>query len=131
MSRAFGNRMLKQFVVAEPEIQDQEVDQDFELLVLDGLWDVVPNQDAVLIAQTEEDPEGAARKLTETAFGRGSADNITCIVVKFHHDHHHHHNRILRSNPSQTKLRKTTKHSPPPEECQQTSKEEPHITHQS
>ena len=22
----------------------------------------------------------------ETAFTRGSADNITCIVVKFHHD---------------------------------------------
>ncbi|PIN16157.1 Serine/threonine protein phosphatase [Handroanthus impetiginosus] len=88
MSRAFGNRMLKQFVVAEPEIQEQEVDQDLELLVLasDGLWDVVPNEDAVSIAQTEEEPEAAARKLTETAFTRGSADNITCIVVKFHHD---------------------------------------------
>ncbi|XP_075492336.1 putative protein phosphatase 2C 76 isoform X1 [Primulina tabacum] len=88
MSRAFGNRMLKQFVVAEPEVQEQEVDQDLELLVLasDGLWDVVPNEDAVLIAQTEDDPEAGARKLTETAFARGSADNITCIVVKFCHD---------------------------------------------
>ncbi|KAJ8747873.1 hypothetical protein K2173_013041 [Erythroxylum novogranatense] len=86
MSRAFGNRMLKQFVVAEPEIQDQVVDEEFELLVLasDGLWDVVPNEDAVSLAQTEEDPEAAARKLTEVAFTRGSADNITCIVVKFH-----------------------------------------------
>ncbi|GJX76608.1 probable protein phosphatase 2C 76 [Tanacetum coccineum] len=46
MSRAFGNRMLKQFVVAEPEIQEQELDEEFELLVLasDGLWDVVPNE---------------------------------------------------------------------------------------
>ncbi|XWS48526.1 hypothetical protein CRYUN_Cryun13aG0085600 [Craigia yunnanensis] len=46
MSRAFGNRMLKQFVVAEPEIQDKEIDEEFELLVLasDGLWDVVPNE---------------------------------------------------------------------------------------
>ncbi|KAL3837744.1 hypothetical protein ACJIZ3_022335 [Penstemon smallii] len=89
MSRAFGNRMLKQFVMAEPEIQEQEVDQDLELLVLatDGLWDVVPNEDAVSIAQTEEEPEAAARKLTETAYTRGSADNITCIVVKFHHNH--------------------------------------------
>ncbi|KAL0304390.1 UNVERIFIED_CONTAM: putative protein phosphatase 2C 76 [Sesamum radiatum] len=97
MSRAFGNRMLKQFVVAEPEIQEQEVDQDLELLVLasDGLWDVVPNEDAVLIAQTEEEPEAAARKLTETAFSRGSADNITCIVVKFNHE---------RGEPEQTQL---------------------------
>lgn len=88
MSRAFGNRMLKQFVVAEPEIQDQKIDEEFELLVLasDGLWDVLPNEDAVSLARTEEEPEAAARKLTEAAFTRGSADNITCIVVRFHHD---------------------------------------------
>lgn len=88
MSRAFGNRMLKQFVVAEPEIQEEEVNEELELLVLasDGLWDVVPNEDAVSIALGEEEPEAAARKLTETAFSRGSADNITCIVVRFHHD---------------------------------------------
>ncbi|GLU24387.1 hypothetical protein SLE2022_403270 [Rubroshorea leprosula] len=88
MSRAFGNRMLKRFVVAEPEIQDQEICEDLELLVLasDGLWDVVPNEDAVSLAQTEEEPEAAARKLTQTAFTRGSADNITCIVVRFHHN---------------------------------------------
>ncbi|KAL3570489.1 hypothetical protein D5086_027738 [Populus alba] len=88
MSRAFGNRMLKQFVVAEPDIQEQKIDQEFELLVLasDGLWDVVPNEDAVSIARTEEEPETAARKLTEAAVTRGSADNITCIVVRLHHD---------------------------------------------
>ncbi|KAK6936709.1 PPM-type phosphatase-like domain [Dillenia turbinata] len=86
MSRAFGNRMLKQFVVAEPEIEDQVIDEEFELLVLasDGLWDVVPNEDAISLARTEEEPEAAACKLTETAFTRGSADNITCIVVRFH-----------------------------------------------
>ncbi|BAT82210.1 hypothetical protein LR48_Vigan07g231500 [Vigna angularis] len=88
MSRAFGNRMLKQFVVAEPEIQDQQMDEQIELLILasDGLWDVVQNDDAVSLARTEEEPEAAARKLTEAAFSRGSADNITCIVVRFHHD---------------------------------------------
>lgn len=43
-------------------------------------------QDAVLVAGKEDEPEAAARKLTEAAFTRGSADNITCIVVKFHHD---------------------------------------------
>ncbi|KAK7351012.1 hypothetical protein VNO77_10133 [Canavalia gladiata] len=88
MSRAFGNRMLKPFVVAEPEIQDQEIDEETELLVLasDGLWDVVPNDDAVSLVRTEEVAEAAARKLTEAAFSRGSADNITCIVVRFHHE---------------------------------------------
>lgn len=88
MSRAFGNRLLKQYVVAEPEIQEQKIDDGFELLVLasDGLWDVVPNEDAISLAGTEDEPEAAARKLTETAFGRGSADNITCIVVRIHRD---------------------------------------------
>lgn len=43
-------------------------------------------QDAVSLARTEEEPEAAARKLTGTAFARGSADNITSIVVRFHHD---------------------------------------------
>lgn len=43
-------------------------------------------QDAVSLATTEEEPEAAARKLIDTAFTRGSADNITCIVVKFHHE---------------------------------------------
>ncbi|KAJ4797511.1 Protein phosphatase 2C family protein [Rhynchospora pubera] len=88
MSRAFGNRLLKQFVVAEPEIQEEEITDELEFLILasDGLWDVVPNEDAVLLVRGEDEPEAAARKLTETAYMRGSADNITCIVVKFHHE---------------------------------------------
>lgn len=88
MSRAFGNRMLKPFVVAEPEIQDREIDEETELLVLasDGLWDVVQNDDAVSLARSEDEAEAAARKLTEAAFNRGSADNITCIVVRLHHE---------------------------------------------
>ncbi|CAL9039687.1 unnamed protein product [Musa banksii] len=85
MSRAFGNRLLKRFVVAEPDIQERVVDHELEFLILasDGLWDVVKNEDAVSLVRLEEDPEAAARKLTEVAFSRGSADNITCIVVRF------------------------------------------------
>uniref|UniRef100_A0A0D9XB60 protein-serine/threonine phosphatase n=1 Tax=Leersia perrieri TaxID=77586 RepID=A0A0D9XB60_9ORYZ len=88
MSHAFGNRLLKPFVVAEPEIQEEHVNGDLECLVLasDGLWDVVENEEAVSLAKTEDLPESAARKLTEIAYSRGSADNITCIVVQFHHD---------------------------------------------
>ncbi|XP_066306600.1 probable protein phosphatase 2C 7 isoform X2 [Miscanthus floridulus] len=88
MSRAFGNRLLKQFVVAHPEIQDLEIDGDVEFLILasDGLWDVVPNEHAVAFVKDKDSPEAAARKLTEIAFRRGSTDNITCIVVEFCHD---------------------------------------------
>ncbi|XBI18148.1 hypothetical protein VPH35_060014 [Triticum aestivum] len=86
MSRAFGDRLLKPFVVAEPEIQEQEIDDELEYLILasDGLWDVVSNEHAVAFVKEEVGPEAAARKLTQIAFARGSTDNITCIVVEFH-----------------------------------------------
>lgn len=76
-------------------------------------------QDAVSIAQTEEEPVAAARKLTETAFTRGSADNITCIVVKIHHE---------EMNPTKTDQDlevETQTISSEEEESHPTSKEEP------
>ncbi|KAL6603980.1 hypothetical protein ACP70R_044341 [Stipagrostis hirtigluma subsp. patula] len=88
MSRAFGNRLLKEYVKAEPEIQEEEVDKDLEYLILatDGLWDAVRNEDAISLLKAEDGPEAAALKLTEIAYSRQSTDNITCIVVRFHHD---------------------------------------------
>jgi len=90
VSRAFGNRLLKQYVVAEPEIQEAIIDDDFELFVIasDGLWDVITNEDAIALVKAIEDPEVAAKKLIETAYGKGSADNITSVVVRFHHSKH-------------------------------------------
>lgn len=85
VSRAFGDRLLKQYVVADPEIQEEVVDSSLEFLILasDGLWDVVSNQEAVEMVKPIEAPEAAARRLMEEAFRRGSADNITCVVVRF------------------------------------------------
>lgn len=37
-------------------------------------------QDAVAIMKVEEEADTAARKLTETAFFRGSVDNIICLL---------------------------------------------------
>ncbi|CAL9770475.1 unnamed protein product [Musa acuminata subsp. burmannicoides] len=78
MSRAFGNRLLKQCVVAEPEIREEEVDEHLELLVLasNGLWDVVAKEDAMSLARVEEEPEAA---------GSVVDIDITCQVVRFHH----------------------------------------------
>ncbi|XP_019708050.1 probable protein phosphatase 2C 59 isoform X2 [Elaeis guineensis] len=85
VSRAFGDRFLKQFVVADPEIQEEVVDGSLEFLILasDGLWDVVSNEEAVEMIKPIEDPEQAARRLMQEAYQRGSADNITCVVVRF------------------------------------------------
>ncbi|KAG0475618.1 hypothetical protein HPP92_015304 [Vanilla planifolia] len=85
VSRAFGDRLLKQYVVADPEIQEEVVDGSLEFLILasDGLWDVVSNEEAVALVKPIEEPEQAAKLLLQEASRRGSADNITCVVVRF------------------------------------------------
>lgn len=88
MSRAFGDRLLKQFVVADPEIRVETVDERLEFLVIasDGLWDSVSNEEAMKVVASENKLDVAARNLAKKALCGGSGDNITCIVVKFHHN---------------------------------------------
>ncbi|KAL9260713.1 putative protein phosphatase 2C 11 [Drosera capensis] len=89
VSRAFGDKLLKPYVVAEPEIQEQDIDDvDFIIIASDGLWNVISNKDAVNIVQKINDAEAATRKLTEEAYARGSSDNITCLVVRFDKSEH-------------------------------------------
>eukprot|EP00262_Sarcandra_glabra_P006712 TRINITY_DN19206_c0_g1_i1.p1 TRINITY_DN19206_c0_g1~~TRINITY_DN19206_c0_g1_i1.p1 ORF type:complete len:277 (+),score=63.39 TRINITY_DN19206_c0_g1_i1:158-988(+) len=84
VSRAFGNKLLKPYVISEPEIQEEEIDAvEFLIIASDGLWNVLSNKDAVAIVQSISDAETSARKLTEEAYARGSSDNITCVVVRF------------------------------------------------
>ncbi|KAL7122355.1 hypothetical protein ABFS83_01G037300 [Erythranthe nasuta] len=85
VSRAFGDRLLKQYVVADPEIQEEKVDDTLEFLILasDGLWDVVTNEEAVSMSKPLQDPEEAAKRLMQEAYQRGSGDNITIVVVRF------------------------------------------------
>uniref|UniRef100_A0A453NBT3 protein-serine/threonine phosphatase n=3 Tax=Aegilops tauschii TaxID=37682 RepID=A0A453NBT3_AEGTS len=85
VSRAFGDKLLKQYVVADPEIKEEVVDSSLEFLILasDGLWDVVTNDEAVAMVKPVEDPEQAAKGLLQEASQRGSADNITVVIVRF------------------------------------------------
>ncbi|KAL2504478.1 Protein kinase superfamily protein [Abeliophyllum distichum] len=73
VSRAFGDRLLKQYVVADPEIKEEKVDDTLEFLILasDGLWDVVTNEEAVSMIKPIGDPEEAAKKLMQEAYERG------------------------------------------------------------
>ena len=43
----------------------------------------VSDQDAISMIRSIPDAEEAAKRLTEQAMRKGSADNITCIVVRF------------------------------------------------
>eukprot|EP01026_Neomeris_dumetosa_P029726 TRINITY_DN24010_c0_g1_i1.p1 TRINITY_DN24010_c0_g1~~TRINITY_DN24010_c0_g1_i1.p1 ORF type:complete len:291 (-),score=33.53 TRINITY_DN24010_c0_g1_i1:263-1135(-) len=85
VSRAIGDRPLKKFVTAEPHVKSQQIlpCDDFVILASDGLWDVVGPQGAIDLIRNIRDPETAASKLTHEAYKRGSADNISCVVIRF------------------------------------------------
>ncbi|XP_057532502.1 probable protein phosphatase 2C 11 [Amaranthus tricolor] len=97
VSRAFGDKLLKQYVTAEPEIMEQEIDGvDFIIIASDGLWNIISNKATVSLVQNINDAEAASRKLTEEAFARGSSDNITCLVVRFETEEHQNVNSLTK-----------------------------------
>lgn len=86
VSRALGDFFLQPHVSPEPEIQqfDLHGNNNDVMLILacDGLWDTVSDEEAVKIAQTEEHVEQSAIKLRDASYNRGSADNISVIVIR-------------------------------------------------
>ncbi|GLC37793.1 putative protein phosphatase 2C 59 [Pleodorina starrii] len=85
VSRAFGDRPLKRYVIPTPAMAEESLTSEDEFLILasDGLWDVMTNQEAVALVLEIKDAEQAAKRVTEEAYQRGSADNISCVVVRF------------------------------------------------
>lgn len=105
MSRAIGDRYLKPYVIAEPEVKCISRSKDDECLILasDGLWDVLTNEEVCDVARkcltrradgsegsrspgytkgsNDKKAEAAAALLTKMALGRGSQDNISVIVI--------------------------------------------------
>jgi len=84
VTRAIGDRRLKKYVSAVPEIKRRKIQEGDQFLILatDGVWDVLSSQEACEVVLTSGgDVREAARKLTTTAFNRGSLDNITSLVI--------------------------------------------------
>ncbi|KAG0584222.1 hypothetical protein KC19_3G194600 [Ceratodon purpureus] len=105
MSRAIGDRYLKPYVIADPEVKCVKRAADDECLILasDGLWDVMSNEVVCDIARRalncrrngqpldpslatgssdEESPAAqAAALLVKLALAKGSSDNISVVVV--------------------------------------------------
>ncbi|KAK9063232.1 hypothetical protein SSX86_017102 [Deinandra increscens subsp. villosa] len=106
VSRAIGDRLLKQWVTSEPEISitKREAEDEFLILGSDGLWDVLSSELACNIVheclQENKNPsvkarvegassggaypsrsELAATLLVRLALGRRSTDNMSVIVI--------------------------------------------------
>ncbi|KAG0496904.1 hypothetical protein HPP92_001595 [Vanilla planifolia] len=85
VARAFGDRSLKVHLSSVPDVKVELVDDKTEFLILasDGLWKVMSNQQVVDAIREINDPQVAAKHLTQEALIRKSKDDISCIVVKF------------------------------------------------
>ncbi|CAI9264704.1 unnamed protein product [Lactuca saligna] len=85
VSRAFGDKNLKNHLRSDPDITNADIDANNEILILasDGLWKVMSNQEAVDVAIKIRDPQKAAKQLAVEALKRESKDDISCIVVRF------------------------------------------------
>lgn len=83
VTRSFGDRRLKRWVIAEPEIfvRDLTSEDKYLILATDGVWDVMSEQDSVDITCRAENPSQAADDLTVMSHKRGSQDNITSLIV--------------------------------------------------
>lgn len=86
VSRAFGNRTLRQVIRPDPEMTQRELtkDDDFLVMASDGLWDVLRNKDVcdICYSMINNGNQQIAEELVNTAISRGSMDNVTCIVVR-------------------------------------------------
>lgn len=99
VSRAIGDRLLKKWVIPDPEIKYKSLKAADVALVLasDGVWDVVDNEQvATVVRERFNDTsikgsgskdaatiacEQAARKITHLAYQSGSCDNISTFVI--------------------------------------------------
>ncbi|PWA70008.1 Protein phosphatase 2C [Artemisia annua] len=84
VSRAFGDKLLKPYVSAEPEIQEVEIDGvEFLIIASDGLWNVLSNKDAVGIVQGITDAEAALKSGLNRRSKRLGGNNQNEILFNF------------------------------------------------
>lgn len=84
VARALGDTFLQPMVTCVPDVFEVSPN-DYDLLILacDGLWDVVSDREAAIVALSTDDAGQAAKRLRDFAFARGSDDNISVLVVRF------------------------------------------------
>lgn len=90
LSRAIGDGSERPILIADPDVevwQIQETDE-FVVVAIDGLWEVLTSQDVVTIVHTllrnggeSYDRDSIPALLAERALRHGSSDNIAIIIL--------------------------------------------------
>jgi len=83
VSRAIGDRLLKDYVIPDPDVVRWVCSSDDMYIVLatDGLWDVFTNQQVGSILQACRSAQHGAETLAQQAYLKGTNDNVTVMVV--------------------------------------------------
>lgn len=83
VSRALGDRAFSGVVIPNPNVYQHKITKGDIGLILacDGIWDVVSDALAAQIIKAVGSPGIASRALVNEAYGRGSGDNLSAIVL--------------------------------------------------
>ncbi|KAJ1413062.1 phosphatase 2C-like domain-containing protein [Ochromonadaceae sp. CCMP2298] len=89
VSRSFGDHGMKDFVIATPYVTETDLTHCGEcpmlIMACDGVWDVFSDQEAADLLLEQYQRAGpfpdAAEILVQAAIDKGSADNVTAIVI--------------------------------------------------
>jgi serine/threonine protein phosphatase PrpC len=87
VTRAFGDHSLKKAgVSAIPHVLKYTLKpfDKFLIIASDGVWDSLSDQDAVNYCKEDVSTKVIAQAIVKAALDKGSKDNITCIVLRFH-----------------------------------------------
>ncbi|TQV91840.1 protein phosphatase 2C [Cordyceps javanica] len=89
VTRALGDAYMKELVTGHPYTTETVIQpelDEFIIIACDGLWDVCGDQEAVDLIRNVPDPTASSKLLVEHALGRGSTDNLSCMVVRLDKD---------------------------------------------
>eukprot|EP00742_Colponemidia_sp_Colp-10_P001741 GILJ01001864.1.p1 GENE.GILJ01001864.1~~GILJ01001864.1.p1 ORF type:complete len:379 (+),score=53.43 GILJ01001864.1:75-1139(+) len=83
VSRAIGDKDMKKYVSAEPELREVSLTHEDELLILatDGVWNVLDHQQATDIVMKHHSLQDASDALVKAAIDKGSRDNVSALVA--------------------------------------------------
>jgi serine/threonine protein phosphatase PrpC len=82
LSRSIGDGDLAEFLSAEPCLKETPWNETLKVIIAcDGVWDVVPDEQAAALFKAASDPGAAARAIKDEALDKGSDDNVTVICV--------------------------------------------------
>ena len=86
ITRALGDHAYKTFGVSVTPYVVRHVLRPFDkflIIASDGVWDTVTDQQAVTLCKEGMDTKEMAEAIVRFALDKGSADNISCMVIRF------------------------------------------------